>query len=60
MGLDAFAHGFHHFQVDADEIIPAHAGLPRYAGGDDADVSSGNGLITVGARKFSVKAFDGA
>jgi hypothetical protein len=27
VGLDAFAHGLHHLQVDAQQVVAAHAGL---------------------------------
>ena len=35
MGLDALAHCRHHFQIDGDQIVAAHAGLARDPRGDD-------------------------
>jgi hypothetical protein len=36
---DAFAHGFHDLEVDAQKVVAAHARLARDAGGDDADIA---------------------
>jgi len=38
MLADAFAHRFHHLEVDAEEIVAAHARLARDARRDDAHV----------------------
>ncbi len=57
MCLDALAHRLHDLEVDADEIIAAHAGLARHTGRDDADIGTGNRLIAVGAGELGVKAF---
>ena len=58
--LDAGADLLHHLDVDADEIVAAHARLARHAGGDDADVGTLNIGIGVGAAKLAVEAFDRA
>ena len=34
--LDAGADLLHHLEVDAEQVVAAHAGLARHAGGDDA------------------------
>ncbi len=47
--LDAFTHGLHDLQVDADQVIAAHARLARHTGGDDADVCAFDGGVVVGA-----------
>ena len=38
--LDAVADRFHDLQVDADQVVAAHAGLARHAGGDDDHVGA--------------------
>ena len=38
--LDAGADLLHHLEVDAEQIVAAHARLARHAGGDDADVGA--------------------
>ena len=44
--LDALADRLHHLQVDAEQVVAAHARLARDAGGDDADVGAGDvGII---------------
>ena len=39
----------HHLEVDAEQIVAAHAGLARHAGGDDAHVGALDRLVVVGA-----------
>ncbi len=56
MGLDALAHGLHHLQVDAQQVVAAHARLARHAGGDDADVGAGDVGVVVGALQRDVRA----
>ena len=56
--LDAGADLLHHLEVDAEQIVAAHAGLARHAGGDDADVGAFDGVIVVGAGEPGVEAFD--
>ena len=46
MGLDALADRLHHLQIDAEQIVAAHARLAGDAGGDDAHVGAGDvGII---------------
>ena len=56
--LDAGADLVHHLEVDAEQIVAAHAGLARHAGGDDADVGAGDRLVGVGAHDLGVEAVD--
>ena len=58
VGLDAGADRFHDFEVDADEVVAAHAGLARHAGGDDDHVGSGDGSVVAGARIMGIEAVD--
>jgi hypothetical protein len=60
MRLDALADRLHHLQVDADEVVAAHAGLAGDAGGDDADVGAGDVGIIVGAGQLDIIALDRA
>src|SRR5262249_36591389 len=57
--LDAGTDLLHHFQIDAKQIVPAHARLTRHAGGDDTDAGAFNSLIGVGAGKLGIKAVNG-
>ena len=56
--LDAGADLLHHLEVDAEQIVAAHARLARHAGGDDADVGALDRLVGIGAGKRGVEAFD--
>ena len=58
--LDAGADLLHHLEVDADEVVAAHAGLARHAGGDDADVGAVDVGVGVGAAQLAVEALDRA
>lgn len=58
MGLDALAHRLHDLEVDADQVVAAHAGLARHAGGHDHHVGPGDRRIVAGARELRVEAFD--
>ncbi len=40
--LDARADRVHHLEIDAEQIVAAHAGLARHAGGDDHHVGAGD------------------
>ena len=40
MLLDAVADRLHDLEVDAEEVVAAHAGLARHAGGDDDHVGA--------------------
>jgi hypothetical protein len=56
--LDAGADLLHHLEIDAQEIVAAHAGLARHAGGDDADLGVVERLIGIGAGEVRVEAVD--
>ena len=58
MGLDARADRVHDLQVDAEQIVAAHAGLARHAGGDDDDVGARDVGVGTRARQFGVEAVD--
>ena len=47
--LDARANLLHDLDIDAQQIIPAHARLARHAGGDDDDVGALDAGIGVAA-----------
>ena len=59
-GLDAFADRLHHLEVDAEQVVAAHARLARHAGGDDDHVGAGDVGVVVGAGELGVEAFDRA
>ena len=56
--LDAGADLLHHLEIDAEQIVAAHAGLARHAGGDDAHVGALDRLVGVGAGEAGIEAFD--
>ena len=56
MGLDALAHGLHHLEVDAQQIVAAHARLSGHAGGDDAYVRAGQVGVVAGPLEQGVGA----
>ena len=56
--LDAGADLPHHLEIDAEQIVAAHAGLARHAGGDDADVGALDGVVAVGAGELGVETID--
>ena len=56
--LDARADRIHDLEIDAEQIVAAHAGLARHAGGDDDDVRAGDFGVGTGARQFCVKPVD--
>ena len=58
--LDAGADLLHHLDVDADEVVAAHARLARHAGGDDAHVGALDISISIGAAQLAVEALDRA
>jgi hypothetical protein len=58
--LDALADRLHHFEVDAEQIIAAHAGLAGDAGRDDDHVGTRDVGIVIGALERGIEAFDGA
>jgi len=56
--LDAGADLLHDLEIDAEEIVAAHAGLARHAGGDDADRGAFQRLVGIGAGEAGVKTVD--
>jgi hypothetical protein len=54
---DAFAHRFHHLEVDAQQVVAAHARFARHAGGDDADIGACDIGVVLGAAQRGIKAF---
>ena len=59
MLLDAVADRFHDLEVDADEVVAAHARLARHARRDDDHVRAGDIGVIVGAFIFGIEAVDG-
>ena len=60
IGLDALADRRHHLEIDAEQIVAAHARLARHAGGDDHDIGARDVGVGVGALELRVEAFDRA
>ena len=60
MRLDARADRVHHLEIDAEQIVAAHARLARHAGGDDDDVGAGDRRVVARARELGVEALDRA
>ena len=58
VGGDALADRFHDLEVDAEQVVAAHARFARDAGGDDADVGAGDVGVIVGAFEDSVELVD--
>ena len=58
MLLDARAHRLHHLEVDAEQIVAAHARLARDTGGDDHHVGAGDVGIIVRAGDLRVETLD--
>ena len=58
MLLDARTDRLHDLEVDAEQVVAAHARLARHTGGDDHHVRAGNVGIVVGAAELSVEALD--
>ena len=56
--LDAGADLLHHLEVDAEQIVAAHAGLARHAGGDDAHRGAFDRLVGIGAGEAGVETLD--
>ena len=57
---DAFTHGLHDLEVDAQQVVARHARLARHASGDDADVCTRDIGIIVGAAQLDVELLDRA
>ena len=58
--LEAGADRLHHLEIDAEQVVAAHAGLARHAGGDDDDVGAGDRRIVARAGELGVEALDRA
>ena len=58
IGLDVLADGGDDLGVGADEIVAAHAGLAREAGGDDHDIGAGDDGVVVATGELGVEALD--
>ena len=54
---NAFAHGFHHFEVDSQKIVAAHARLTRHTGGHNTNIRARDIGIGLRARHCRIKAF---
>ncbi len=52
----AVADRLHDLEIDAEQIIAAHAGLARHARGDDHHVGAGDHRVIIGAAEAHVKA----
>jgi hypothetical protein len=57
MFLYAFRNRADDFGIGSNQIVPAHAGLPRNAGRHDANVGTGNIVVFVGADHIAIEAF---
>ncbi len=60
MRPEAGSDRLHHLEVDAEQVVAAHAGLARHAGGDDHDVGAGDGRIVARAGELGVEPVDRA
>ncbi len=56
--LYAGADLLHHFQIDAEKVIAAHAGLAGHAGGDDANIGPFDRGVVVDASVFHIEPVD--
>ncbi len=56
MGLDPLTHRLHDLDVDAQQVVAAHARLPRDACGHDDDVCASDIGIVLGAGEAHVEA----
>ena len=56
--LEARADLLHHLEIDAEQVIAAHARLAWHAGGDDANVGAVDRLVGIGADQCGVEAVD--
>ena len=48
----------HDLEIDAEQVVAAHAGLAGHAGGDDDDIGAGDRRIVARARKSRIDALD--
>ncbi len=58
MRPEAGADRLHHLQIDAEQVVAAHAGFPRHSRGDNDDVSAGDRRVVARAGELRVEAFD--
>ena len=49
---------FHNLEIDAEQIIAAHARLARHAGRNDHHVRASDSGIVTGAGEMRIKSFD--
>jgi hypothetical protein len=56
--FEAGADCLHHLQIDAEQVVSAHAGLSRHPRGDDDDVGAGDGRVVARADELGVEALD--
>jgi hypothetical protein len=52
----AGAHLVHHLEIDAEQVVAAHAGLARHPGGDDTHIGAFDRLIRVDADHAGIEA----
>jgi len=55
VGGDAFAHGFHNLEVDAQQVITAHPRLTRDTSGNDAHICACDIGVVVGAFEATIE-----
>ena len=58
MAFDSVGDRLHHLQIDAEQIVPAHAWLARDARSDDHDIGAGYGAVIIGAADMRVETGD--
>ncbi len=58
IGLDVVGDRAHDLRVDAEEIVPAHAGLARHPGRHDADVGAADVGVVIRTPEVDVVALD--
>ena len=58
MRLDAPRDRIHDLEIDAEQVVAAHAGLAGNAGGDDDDVGARDRGVIACARQSGVNALD--
>ena len=60
VGLDALADLLHDLEIDAEQVVAAHARLARHAGRDDDDVRARDVGVGVRALDRRIETLDGA
>ena len=56
--FDAGADLLHHLEVDAEQVVAAHARLARNAGGDDAHRGALDPFVGIGTAEAGIEALD--